>query len=65
MSSSEPKIVAILQRNADGELERVDDADIRETDGVTFIQTRKGVVVVIGRVSERDEPAVARLLECL
>ena len=64
MNFTELKIVAIVKRDSQGVLELVNDAPISEDDDITIITTKTGsVVVVIGYLSEEDEPLLSRLLE--
>jgi hypothetical protein len=49
-------------RNAEGQLEVFQDVQVNTNDILTFIPIVKGVFVVIGELSDDDEPMLAQLL---
>jgi hypothetical protein len=66
MSSEEPKLIAILRRNLEGEFEKSDGAVyLREDDEVALLPVTGGLVAIIGPIYEDDEPAIDHLLENL
>jgi hypothetical protein len=52
-----------LVRNAQGEFERFDEYIAKEDDEVTWLETDKGVVLVVGPWCDGDEPDLKRLLD--
>jgi hypothetical protein len=62
ISSEEPKIVAIIKRNSQGELEVAQDVYVSKNDVVALVSTSGGVVAVVGPISDEDEPVLERLL---
>ena len=65
ISNSEPQIVAIISRNADGQLEQCDQVPVKCGDSIKLVPALNGIVAVIGPVYESDHTMLEFLLRDL
>jgi hypothetical protein len=62
-SSSEAKLVAIIRRNAAGQFERCDEANLRPDEPIRVVSVTGGVTIIIGSVYDHERSSLQKLLD--
>jgi len=61
-STAAPRVVAIVERDAEGKLALCDEAHVKSGDTISLVPVFGGVLVIVGSVDEQDSLALEALM---
>ncbi len=63
MQPENKKVVAIICRDQDGTWKRVQSVETKKGEKVVLLSTERGLVAVLGELSDEDHQEISRLIE--